>query len=116
MSFFCPCFAVGQVAEVIDKGATSCGLACLIYFALMNIGAGLIQCLYSCSYRRKLRAAYGLPQEPCGDGCFHCCCEPCAIAQMYRELKNRGADPADGWEAHSWKMTMAPVPMQDMRR
>jgi hypothetical protein len=70
-------------------------MAGAIYCVLLHAG-GLLQCLYSCSYRRKLRAAYGLPAEPCGDGCVHCFCEPCALAQMYRELKNRGTDPADG--------------------
>ena len=71
-------------------------MAGAIYCALLHAGVCLLHCLYSCSYRRKLRAAYGLPAEPCADGCVHCFCEPCALSQMYRELKNRGADPADG--------------------
>ncbi|CAL4940998.1 unnamed protein product [Urochloa decumbens] len=96
LAFFCPCVAFGQVAETVDKGVTSCGLAGAIYCVLLHAGLCLLHCLYSCSYRRKLRAAYGLPAEPCADGCVHWFCEPCALAQMYRELKNRGADPADG--------------------
>ena len=71
-------------------------MAGAIYCALLHAGVCLLHCLYSCSYRRKLRAAYGLPAKPCADGCVHCFCEPCALSQMYRELKNRGADPADG--------------------
>ena len=71
-------------------------MAGAIYCGLQHAGLCLLHCLYSCSYRRKLRAAYGLPAEPCADGCVHCFCEPCALSQMYRELKNRGADPADG--------------------
>ncbi|XP_066343526.1 cell number regulator 4-like [Miscanthus floridulus] len=118
LSFFCPCIPFGQVAEVLDKGVTSCGLAGLIYCLLLHAGVVLVpcHCLYTCTYRRKLRAAYGLPPEPCGDCCVHFWCRPCALSQMYRELKNRGADPADGWEALSKKMTTAPVPMQDMTR
>ncbi|KAF8689313.1 hypothetical protein HU200_042109 [Digitaria exilis] len=85
LSFFCPCVAFGQVAETIDKGVT----------LLLHAGVCLLHCIYSCSYRRKLRALYGLPAEPCADGCVHCFCEPCALSQMYRELKNRGADPAN---------------------
>ncbi|CAL4915946.1 unnamed protein product [Urochloa decumbens] len=116
LAFFCPCVAFGQVAETLDKGATSCCMAGAIYCVLLHAGVCLLHCLYSCSYRRKLRAAYGLAAEPCADGCVHYFCEPCALAQMYRELKNRGADPADGWEANSQKMAMAPVPMQGMTR
>ncbi|KAG2550026.1 cell number regulator 4-like [Panicum virgatum] len=110
LAFFCPCVAFGQVAETLDKGSTSCGMAGAIYCALQHAGLCLLHCLYSCSYRGKLRAAYGLPAEPCADGCVHCFCEPCALSQMYRELKNRCADPADGWEVNSQKMATAPVP------
>ncbi|XP_008646745.1 cell number regulator 4 isoform X3 [Zea mays] len=118
LSFLCPCIPFGQVAEVLDKGMTSCGLAGLLYCLLLHAGVAVVpcHCIYTCTYRRKLRAAYDLPPEPCADCCVHMWCGPCAISQMYRELKNRGADPAMGWEVLSKKTTMAPVPMQDMTR
>ncbi|EXB93715.1 hypothetical protein L484_011709 [Morus notabilis] len=57
-----------------------------------------IQCqwLYSCLYREKLRAKYGLPEEPCSDCCVHCCCELCALCQEHAELNARGLDPSKG--------------------
>ncbi|CAM0953239.1 unnamed protein product [Alopecurus aequalis] len=118
-AFFCPCVLVGQAAETLDRGNTSCGTAGAIYCWLLHFSAWipcLLPWIYSCSYRSKLRAAYGLPEKPCADCCVHLCCEPCALSQMYRELKNRGVDPAAGWAVNSEKLTSAPVPMQDMKR
>ncbi|KAK7822385.1 cell number regulator 10 [Quercus suber] len=57
-----------------------------------------VQCHWVLSwiYRRKLRAKFGLPAEPCGDCCVHFCCESCALCQEHAELKNRGMDPSKG--------------------
>lgn len=73
-------------------------LACcangLLYMLLASTtGLG---CLYSCTYRSKLRGQYGLKEKPCGDCCVHMFCEACALCQEYRELKNRGFDMAIG--------------------
>ena len=59
---------------------------------LFGIGA----CIYTCTYRAKLRAHYSLPPKPGPDICVHCCCFFCALCQEYRELKNRGLDPEGG--------------------
>lgn len=62
---------------------------------------GLLMCitchwLYSCLYREKLRAKFGLPADPCCDCCVHFCCEACALCQEHAELKARGLDPSKG--------------------
>jgi Cys-rich protein (TIGR01571 family) len=86
----CPCITFGQVAEIIDRGSTSCGASGALY-ALVMLLTGC-QCVYSCFYRAKMRAQYGLQEKPCADCCIHWCCEPCALCQEYRELKKRGFD------------------------
>jgi hypothetical protein len=53
-------------------------------------------CLYSCCYRSRLRGQYALKEKPCADCCVHWFCEPCALCQEYRELKNRGYDMSIG--------------------
>ncbi|XP_054787651.1 cell number regulator 2-like isoform X2 [Prosopis cineraria] len=91
MTCCCPCITFGESAEVIDKGNTSCACAGLVFYALSYVGC---VGLYSCTYRRKLRGLFNLPEEPCSDRCIHCCCTSCAICQEYRELRNRGIDPS----------------------
>ncbi|KAJ9140710.1 hypothetical protein P3X46_031322 [Hevea brasiliensis] len=93
----CPCITFGQIAEIIDKGNTSCGLAGLLYYATASIGCGW---LYACTYRSKLRGLFSLPEAPCADWLVHCCCCACSLCQEYRELKNRGVDPSIGWQAN----------------
>ncbi|KAL5544735.1 hypothetical protein UlMin_008519 [Ulmus minor] len=95
----CPFITFGRNAEIIDRGKTSCGSAGCKFYILSCFAF-----LYSCTYRTKLRAHYNLPEEPCKDCCVHCFCTACAICQEYRELKNRGLDPALGWTTHSEKM------------
>ncbi|VAI39412.1 unnamed protein product [Triticum turgidum subsp. durum] len=91
----CPCITFGKVAEIVDRGATSCGTSGALYVLL----ASLTGChwIYSCTYRSKMRAQYALPDAPCCDCCVHYCCEPCALVQEYKELKARGYDPEIGW-------------------
>ncbi|KAG9439461.1 hypothetical protein H6P81_019626 [Aristolochia fimbriata] len=65
--------------------------------------------VYSCTYRKKLRANFGgLPPEPCNDCCVHFCCEACALCQEYEELKNRGLDPSQGWTGTHKSAPMPP--------
>ncbi|XP_059075071.1 protein PLANT CADMIUM RESISTANCE 7-like [Cryptomeria japonica] len=85
LTCFCPCITFGRVAEVVDHGRTS---------LLLAVGVGR---LYSSQYRRKLRAQYDLPKEPCGDCCVHLCCTSCAVSLEHRELKERGLNPSAGW-------------------
>ncbi|KAF8407834.1 hypothetical protein HHK36_006970 [Tetracentron sinense] len=115
---FCPCITFGQVAEIVDKGTTSCAVAGLIFCALASVGC---ECLYTCTYRSKLRGLYSLQEDPCADFLVHCCCTSCAICQEYRELKNRGADPSIGWQGNveSWNRggsTVPPVVVPGMAR
>ncbi|KAJ9187302.1 hypothetical protein P3X46_002775 [Hevea brasiliensis] len=113
-----PCITFGQNVEIIDKKATSCACAGLIFCALYFVG---VPCLYSFTYRSKLRSNYSLPGEACGDCCIHWCCLHCAICQEYRELKNRGLDPSKGWVPNAEKMNKGeamapPVVAQGMPR
>ncbi|XP_020217946.1 protein PLANT CADMIUM RESISTANCE 3 [Cajanus cajan] len=91
---FCPCVTFGLIAEIIDKGNTTCTCHGAIYGTLLSLTG--LACLYSCYYRSKLRAQYNLPEAPCMDCLVHFCCETCALCQEYRELKNRGFDLSIG--------------------
>ncbi|XP_047973648.1 protein PLANT CADMIUM RESISTANCE 2-like [Salvia hispanica] len=115
---FCPCITFGQVAEVVDRGSVSCGASGALY-TLIAVVTGW-PCMYSCFYRTKMRRQYELPEIPCPDILAHCCCEPCALAQEYRELKNRGFDMTLGWDGNADKqnkgVTTAPVVEGGMNR
>ncbi|KAK1301424.1 Protein PLANT CADMIUM RESISTANCE 11 [Acorus calamus] len=50
-----------------------------------------------------MRKQYILESNPCCDCLVHWCCEPCALCQEYRELKNRGFDLDIGWQANMEK-------------
>ncbi|XP_042500428.1 protein PLANT CADMIUM RESISTANCE 6-like [Macadamia integrifolia] len=95
ITIFFPCVTFGQIAEIIDNGHTTCGTSGIFYGAIgFLIG---IPCLMSCSYRTKLRSKYDLVEAPAPDWLTHFLCECCALSQEYRELRNRGFDPALGW-------------------
>ncbi|KAL6292273.1 hypothetical protein ACE6H2_000415 [Prunus campanulata] len=89
-----PCITFGQIAEIVDEGRNSCLCHGIVYGLLMTIQC---QWVYSCTFRKRLRQKFGLPEEPCGDCCVHYCCEPCALCQEHAELKSRGFDPSEGW-------------------
>ncbi|KAM3279704.1 hypothetical protein ACQJBY_046837 [Aegilops geniculata] len=95
LTCWCPCITFGKVAEIVDRGSTSCGTSGALY-ALLGSLTGC-HWIYSCTYRSKMRAQYALPDEPCCDCCVHFCCEPCGLIQQYKELKARGYDPDIGW-------------------
>lgn len=95
LTCFCPCIAFGQIAEIADSGNPSCVLSGLLCYLLTHLT--YISPIYTCFYRKKLRAKFNLPEKPCADCLVHCCCLCCALCQEYRELKNRGLDPALGW-------------------
>lgn len=97
-ALWCPCVVLGQLVEIIDEGVTSClGAGCLCFWLEFCTACA---CLYTCGYRARLRAKYGLGPEPCGDCCVDCWCCSCSLAQQYRELQARGIDPSLGWEAN----------------
>jgi Cys-rich protein (TIGR01571 family) len=66
---------------------------CIYYWLQACTGLG---CLYTYSFRARLRNKYGLEQKPCDDCCTDCWCLPCSLAQQIRELQNRGIDPSLG--------------------
>ncbi|EES07039.1 hypothetical protein BDA96_04G204300 [Sorghum bicolor] len=115
----CPCITFGQIAEIIDRGSTSCGTSGALYTLVMLLTG--CQCVYSCFYRAKMRAQYGLRESPCADCCVHCCCECCALCQEFRELKKRGFDMNIGWHANMERQgrtaaTMPPLMHPGMTR
>lgn len=116
LTCWCPCITFGRIAEIVDRGATSCGVAGTIYTLL----ACFTGChwIYSCTYRSRMRAQLGLPEACCCDCCVHFCCEPCALSQQYRELKARGFDPDLGWDVNAQKAAAAaamyPPPAEGM--
>ncbi|XP_010269371.1 PREDICTED: protein PLANT CADMIUM RESISTANCE 2-like [Nelumbo nucifera] len=114
---FCPCITFGQIAEIVNRGQTSCASRGAIYGLLGFTG---FACFYSCFYRSKLRGQYDLEEAPCVDCLVHFCCETCALCQEYRELKMRGYDMGIGWEANMGRqnrgMTVPPSVGEGMTR
>ncbi|KAJ4710031.1 putative Plant cadmium resistance 2 [Melia azedarach] len=98
LTCWCPCITFGRIAEIVDKGSSSCGVYGALYFVLSLVtGCG---CLYSCCYRSKMRQQFMLKKSPCGDCLVHFCCESCALCQEYRELQSRGFDMSIGWHGN----------------
>ncbi|KAF3789507.1 PLANT CADMIUM RESISTANCE 6 protein [Nymphaea thermarum] len=79
--------------DCMDDPANACLTGGLMYAALGWLG---VPCILSCTYRTKLRAKYDLLESPAPDLITHFLCEPCALCQEYRELKNRGLHPGIG--------------------
>ncbi|KAL2896451.1 Protein PLANT CADMIUM RESISTANCE 2 [Bienertia sinuspersici] len=110
LTCWCPCITFGRIAEIVDQGSSSCGVSGALY-SLIMVFAGC-QWIYSCTYRSKMKAQYGMPESTCGDCCTHFWCETCALCQEYRELQHRGFDLALGWhgnmERQNQGMTVPP--------
>ncbi|XP_010551155.1 PREDICTED: protein PLANT CADMIUM RESISTANCE 6 [Tarenaya hassleriana] len=100
-----PFVTFGQIAEVTDQGTTGCGTAGMLYGLICCLFG--IPCVYSCTFRAKIRSKYGLPDAPAPDWITHCFCEYCALCQEYRELKHRGLDPSIGWIGNVQRQQMA---------
>ncbi|XP_051146339.1 protein PLANT CADMIUM RESISTANCE 11-like [Andrographis paniculata] len=98
LTCWCPCVTFGRIAEIVDRGSTSCEVSGALYSMMLCL-CGCSR-LYSCCYRSKLRGQYFLKESPCTDCCVHCCCESCALCQEYRELQNHGIDLSIGWEGN----------------
>ncbi|KAM6571797.1 hypothetical protein CsatA_015877 [Cannabis sativa] len=98
LTCWCPCVTFGRIAEMVDQGATSCGMSGALYTLIMCVSGWA--CLYSCFYRSKLRGQYFLEESPCTDCCVHCCCEQCSLCQEYRQLKSHGLDMSIGWHGN----------------
>ncbi|KAM4108908.1 hypothetical protein ACB094_03G081000 [Castanea mollissima] len=92
ITWLCPCITFGRIAEIVDRGSSSCAASKAMYKLISILTS--CGCLYLCFYRSKLRQQYTLEEKPCGDCLVHWWCEPCALCQEYRELKSRGFDMA----------------------
>ncbi|PWA40585.1 PLAC8 motif-containing protein [Artemisia annua] len=118
LTCWCPCITFGQIAEIVDKGNTPCGLNGLLYAIIETLTC--CGCLYSCAYRTSMRSQYRLRETPCNDCLVHFCCERCALCQEYRELKHRGFDVSIGWhgnrERQNYGLQMPPVAPGGMYR
>ncbi|KAM4108914.1 hypothetical protein ACJW30_03G082700 [Castanea mollissima] len=98
LTMWCPCITFGRIAEIVDKGSSSCGAGGALYTLICCVVC--CPCFYSCFYRSKMRQQYTLKKSPCGDCLVHCCCESCALCQEYRELESRGYDMKIGWHGN----------------
>ncbi|KAF5179036.1 Plant cadmium resistance [Thalictrum thalictroides] len=118
LTCWCPCITFGRIAEIVDRGSTSCGASAALYTLILCVTG--CSCLYSCFYRSKLRGQYFLEESPCTDCCIHCCCEECSLCQEYRELKHHGFDMSIGWYGNMERQkrldAMAPVVQGTMSR
>uniref|UniRef100_A0A6N2N2K1 Uncharacterized protein n=1 Tax=Salix viminalis TaxID=40686 RepID=A0A6N2N2K1_SALVM len=64
-----PCVTFGQIAEIVDNGQSTCATNGMMYGLVAScIG---MPCLLSCGYRSKLRAKYGLIEDPAPDWLTH---------------------------------------------
>ncbi|KAF5750131.1 hypothetical protein HS088_TW03G00463 [Tripterygium wilfordii] len=110
-TFWCPCVTFGQIAEIVDKGSSSCGVNGALYTLISCVTCCC--CWYSCFYRAKMRQQHSLKEDPCRDCLVHLCCECCALCQEYRELTTRGYDLSIGWhgnmEKKNRKLEMAEI-------
>ncbi|XP_077236131.1 protein PLANT CADMIUM RESISTANCE 2-like [Tasmannia lanceolata] len=103
LTCWCPCITFGQIAEIIDRGSTSCATSGAIYALILCVTG--CPCFFSCFHRSKLRRQYTLQEDPCNDCLVHCSSELCALCQEYRELKFRGFDMSIGWQGNLEKQT-----------
>nr|KYP61549.1 Uncharacterized protein At1g14870 family [Cajanus cajan] len=94
LTLWCPCISFGRIAEIVDKGTTTC---CVhgILFCLLG-GFTNVASIYACLYRTKIRRLYGIEGNQCCDCVVSCCCVSLSICQEYRELQARGFHVSSG--------------------
>ncbi|KAJ4727540.1 Plant cadmium resistance 2 [Melia azedarach] len=112
-----PCVTFGQIAEVLDEGNTTCPMGTFMYLLTMPVLCS--QWILGSNYRAKLRRNYNLVEAPYTDVISHIFCLWCSLCQEFRELQNRGLDPALGWNgilAQRNQAAMAPPPNQFMSK
>ncbi|KAL7140159.1 hypothetical protein ABFS83_09G103700 [Erythranthe nasuta] len=79
-----------------EDQTNACHVGSFIYLLMMP--AVWSQWLMGSKYREKIRNRYGLVEAPYQDAVSHIFCSCCSLCQEFRELKNRGLDPALGWK------------------
>uniref|UniRef100_A0A2N9FZ91 Uncharacterized protein n=1 Tax=Fagus sylvatica TaxID=28930 RepID=A0A2N9FZ91_FAGSY len=65
---WCPCITFGQIAEIVDRGTTSCATSGALYGLIAWITG--CACFYSCFYRSKMRRQYTLGRALVGIAWF----------------------------------------------
>ncbi|KAK4799682.1 hypothetical protein SAY86_025047 [Trapa natans] len=110
ITLMCPCITFGQIAEIVDKGTTTCCGAATICSCLSCLFFGFF-CCYTCTFRSKVRGLSSIPGDPLIDCFIHLLLYYCAFCQEYRELKNRGLDPSAGWAASHQTMQQPAIPV-----
>ncbi|XP_034207193.1 LOW QUALITY PROTEIN: protein PLANT CADMIUM RESISTANCE 8 [Prunus dulcis] len=107
LTAFLPCVTFGQIAEVSDEGemrkASSLPPGSFIYLLMMP--AFCSQWIMGSKYRTKLRQRYNLVEAPYTDVISHVFRSSCSLCQEFRQLRNRGFDPALGWNGILVKRT-----------
>ncbi|RID62654.1 hypothetical protein BRARA_E01713 [Brassica rapa] len=95
---------MGIPAQYINPSGMGCVMSGMLYVLICC--QFWTPCVYSCTFRAKIRSKFGLPDAPAPDWITHCFCEYCALCQEYRELKNRGLDPSIGKLSTVYEKTM----------
>ncbi|XP_027343917.1 protein PLANT CADMIUM RESISTANCE 3-like [Abrus precatorius] len=98
LTLWCPCVSFGRIAEIVDRGSTSCCLHGTLFYLLA--GFTHFGGIYAWVYRTKLRKLYNIHGNECSDCLVSCFCPHLSICQEYRELKVRGFDMAAGWQGN----------------
>lgn len=91
LSFCCPCIQYGMSTEMFGEGVLfrepSCAVHAIIYIAFDIFGLG---CIVLGLQRQLVREKYGIKGTSFNDFCCSCCCQPCTLAQVSREIKANG--------------------------
>ncbi|KAI4357596.1 hypothetical protein L6164_001534 [Bauhinia variegata] len=100
LTIWCPCVTFGRIAEIVDQGTLGCcfhGTLCCLLGAFFHLAPSL----YTCIYRKNMRATYNIEGNQCVDCLLSFFCFNLSLCQQYRELKARGYDPSAGWEGNA---------------
>lgn len=73
---------------------SGCSLGSFMYVLMMP--ALFSSWILGSKYRAKLRKKYDLVEAPYEDAISHIFCPCCSLSQEFRELRNRGLNPALG--------------------
>ncbi|WRX13825.1 PLAC8 motif-containing protein - like 10 [Theobroma cacao] len=74
-------------AEIIDRGASSCGASAILHELVRSLPGILPLALFGLYYRQKLRHQCGMEPNPCNDFCVHCFCHPSLVSRVSRAQK-----------------------------
>jgi Cys-rich protein (TIGR01571 family) len=95
--FFCLACCCGGIAQGIlleDLGiVSSCACPVALYMLLEGVTGRSALLLILTSLRVSLSKKLGRKEGPCCSFCISCCCYPCAVAQIHRDVM----DPERGY-------------------